>query len=151
MLLPLLHIPAHLCFRGTHPPFAARRSRRIWKPNVVTKRLYSDAMGHEVQLKLTTTALRQIDRSGGLDRYLLKTPDRLLHSDVGSDLKFRIGLIYRQRWFQEAAARRRAAAEGALGLPPGGGGGAMGLLERAAAVAQQQQQKQRRQPPPQLP
>ncbi len=117
----------------------------------MTKRLYSDAMGHEVQLKLTTTALRQIDRSGGLDRYLLKTPDRLLHSDVGSDLKFRIGLIYRQRWFQEAAARRRAAAEGALGLPPGGGGGAMGLLERAAAVAQQQQQKQRRQPPPQLP
>jgi hypothetical protein len=37
---------------------AARRSRRIWKPNVVCKRLYSEALGQEVQLKLTTTALR---------------------------------------------------------------------------------------------
>ncbi len=41
---------------------------------------------------------RHIDDAGGLDSYLLRTPDRLLMSDVGSDLKFRIGLVYKQRW-----------------------------------------------------
>jgi ribosomal protein L28 len=47
--------------RGTHTPPAAcdpRRSRRIWKPNVQTLRLYSDALGKEVQLKVTMHALR---------------------------------------------------------------------------------------------
>jgi hypothetical protein len=39
---------------------------------------------------------RYIDKAGGLDRYLLKTPDNLLWSDVASDLKFRINLAYKQ-------------------------------------------------------
>jgi hypothetical protein len=49
---------------------------------------------------------RSIDHAGGLDAYLLKTPDRWLFSDVGSDLKYRIGLIYKQRWYDAAQARR---------------------------------------------
>lgn len=51
---------------------------------------------------------RLIDRAGGLDQWLLHTPDRLLHSDVGSELKFRIGLIYKQRAHDEAKRRRHA-------------------------------------------
>ncbi|KAI8464270.1 MAG: hypothetical protein J3K34DRAFT_461995 [Monoraphidium minutum] len=120
-----------------------KKSRRIWKPNVVRKHLYSAALGQEVQLKLTTTALRQIDRSGGLDRYLLKTPDRLLHSDVGSDLKFRIGLIYKQRWFEEAAARRMQATAAAVGIEGGAGASAAALTPgRRQQAGQQQQQEQ---------
>jgi hypothetical protein len=44
---------------------------------------------------------RAIDKAGGLDRYLLKTPDALLWSDLGSDLKFRLGLIYRHQQHQQ--------------------------------------------------
>jgi len=40
---------------------------------------------------------RAIDTAGGLDRYLLKTPDSLLHSDVASDLKFKLSHIYRHK------------------------------------------------------
>lgn len=52
-------------------------------------------------------ACRQIDKAGGLDRYLLKTPDSLLHSDVGSDLKFQLGLIYRHKQYQERQQQRQ--------------------------------------------
>lgn len=50
---------------------------------------------------------RAIDRAGGLDRYLLKTPDSLLYSDVGSDLKFRIGLIYRHMWHEQRQQQKQ--------------------------------------------
>ncbi len=52
--------------------------------------------------------------SGGLDRYLLTRPDAKLFSDVGSELKLKIGLIQKQQqlaevqqWQAELAAQRR--------------------------------------------
>ncbi|WIA38192.1 hypothetical protein OEZ86_001541 [Tetradesmus obliquus] len=121
------------------------RSRVIRKPNVVKRRLYSQALGEKLQLNVTTTALRAIDRAGGLDRYLLKTPDSLLYSDLGSDLKFKIGLLYRHNWHEQrqqqqgqqqlqlpgaAAAAKKAAAQLA-----GGGRRSKSLLPPAAAAA----------------
>jgi hypothetical protein len=57
---------------------------------------------------------RQIDSSGGLDRYLLTRPDAKLFSDVGSELKLKIGLMKQQQqlaevqqWQAELAAVRR--------------------------------------------
>jgi hypothetical protein len=40
-----------------------------------------------VTANVTTAALRQVDRLGGLDNYLLHTPDRKLASALGSKLK----------------------------------------------------------------
>jgi hypothetical protein len=98
---------------------------------------------------------RQIDRAGGLDRYLVRTPDKLLHSDVGSDLKFRIGLIMKQRWYEEAAARRRDATAAALGIEAGGtpgarlaaGGEPQGEQQQQAAAQQADQPQQKPQQP----
>lgn len=49
----------------------AGRTKRVWLPNVQTKRLYSDALEQPVQMKVTTYVLRCIDKAGGLDNYLL--------------------------------------------------------------------------------
>jgi ribosomal protein L28 len=38
------------------------RTRRSWKPNVHTKRIWSDAFGTMLKLRVTTHALRCIDR-----------------------------------------------------------------------------------------
>eukprot|EP00879_Flechtneria_rotunda_P003408 GHRR01003636.1.p1 GENE.GHRR01003636.1~~GHRR01003636.1.p1 ORF type:complete len:165 (+),score=54.59 GHRR01003636.1:196-690(+) len=116
------------------------RSKKLRKPNVIKRRLYSQALGEKVQLKLTTTALRAIDRAGGLDRYLLKTPDSLLHSDVGSDLKFRIGLIYRHKWHQQQLQKQQQQLQltaGPAQQPPGRlpSSSASSLLPPAAAAA----------------
>jgi ribosomal protein L28 len=46
------------------------RTRRIWRPNIKVKALWSEALGRRVRLRMVTSVLRTIDRVGGLDAYL---------------------------------------------------------------------------------
>ncbi|KAG8774649.1 39S ribosomal protein L24, mitochondrial [Ceratobasidium sp. 428] len=56
---------------GNNVPHSMTKTRRTWLPNVQNKRLFSETLGHHVQLKVTTRALRTIDKYGGLDGYLV--------------------------------------------------------------------------------
>ncbi|KAL3479869.1 ribosomal L28 family-domain-containing protein [Aspergillus californicus] len=47
------------------------KTRRFWKPNVRRKKMYSEALGEWLFIKITRTSLRTIRKSGGLDKYLL--------------------------------------------------------------------------------
>jgi ribosomal protein L28 len=47
---------------GNAVSHSERHTRRTWKPNVIRKRLYSEALGTWLKLRLTTKALRCIDR-----------------------------------------------------------------------------------------
>jgi ribosomal protein L28 len=47
------------------------RSLRRWNPNVINKRVWSDALEDWVRFKMTTRALKEIDNIGGIDNYLL--------------------------------------------------------------------------------
>lgn len=47
------------------------KTRRMWKPNVRRKKLWSDALQEFLFIKVTRKALRTIRKSGGLDNYLL--------------------------------------------------------------------------------
>ena len=58
---------------STPAPTHQNSSRRTWKPNVQQKSLWLSAAGRHVRLPVTTTALRTIDKSGGLDAFLLNT------------------------------------------------------------------------------
>ncbi|KAM0787556.1 hypothetical protein ACM66B_003626 [Microbotryomycetes sp. NB124-2] len=51
------------------------KTRRRWLPNVQTKSLFSEALGHKIKLRVTTGALRTIDKMGGLDSYLFRVKD----------------------------------------------------------------------------
>jgi len=82
-----------------------KKSRRMWLPNVVRARLWSDALGRSVCLPATAAALRAVDAAGGLDRYLASTPDALLHSDVASELRLEVLMA------QRAARERRKQVE----------------------------------------
>jgi len=85
-----------------------KRSRRVWMPNVVGARLWSAALGRTVRLPATAAALRAVDAAGGLDRYLSATPDKLLHSDVASEL--RLEVLMAQRAAKEGQKQAAAAA-----------------------------------------
>ncbi|GAA5885582.1 hypothetical protein JCM6882_007481 [Rhodosporidiobolus microsporus] len=62
------------------------KTRRSWLPNVQQKNVYSEALGRSLRLKVTTGALRTIDKCGGLDAYLFRmTPERL--GDRGMQLR----------------------------------------------------------------
>ncbi|KAF6012280.1 hypothetical protein HII12_002433 [Brettanomyces bruxellensis] len=48
------------------------RTPRSWLPNVVTKRLWSEALNKTIKIRLTSRVLRTITKEGGLDNYLTK-------------------------------------------------------------------------------
>lgn len=73
----------------TRAPFCLRpaRTKRSWFPNVKRKTYSSRLLGVKLQLRVTTAAMRCIDKAGGFDSYVFHTPDHKLDSKLGSYLK----------------------------------------------------------------
>ncbi len=67
---------------GNNVSHAVNRTRRRFLPNLQSNTLQSDILGEGVRLKLSTKAIRTIDFKGGLDSFLLGTPDRKLASEA---------------------------------------------------------------------
>ncbi|KAA1475347.1 mitochondrial 50S ribosomal protein L28-like protein [Dentipellis sp. KUC8613] len=63
---------------GNNVPFSKHKTRRTWLPNVHSKRLFSDALGVNVRVKLSTRALKTINKYGSFDQYVLQTKSELL-------------------------------------------------------------------------
>lgn len=63
---------------GNNVSHANNRTRRRFLPNLQATSLLSDTLGTMVRMRVTTSAIRTVERNGGLDAYLLKTPDRHL-------------------------------------------------------------------------
>ena len=59
---------------GNNVSHAHNRSRRRFLPNIQRTSLLSDILGQPIRLRLSTGALRTIEKNGGLDAYLLSTP-----------------------------------------------------------------------------
>jgi large subunit ribosomal protein L28 len=47
------------------------KTRRYWRPNIHSKRLWSDSLANFVRVRVTTRVLRTLDKVGGLDEYVL--------------------------------------------------------------------------------
>ncbi|ORY91839.1 ribosomal L28 family-domain-containing protein [Syncephalastrum racemosum] len=91
----------HIQF-GNNNPFSKKKTRRTWLPNVQSKKLYSDALQKFIDLKVTTSILRTIDKKGGLDRYLLDTRDKNLFSEKALELKGQITRSLQRKAEQQA-------------------------------------------------
>lgn len=63
---------------GNNVSHAHNKSRRRFLPNVQDTSLLSDALGQTVRLRLSTRAIRSVEHKGGLDAFLLDTPDAKL-------------------------------------------------------------------------
>ena len=74
---------------GNNVSHANNKTRRRFLPNMQQTSLMSDVLGTTVRLRLTTHAIRTIEHNGGLDAFLLGTPDRNL-PDEAQVLKRRI-------------------------------------------------------------
>ena len=60
---------------GNNVSHAHNRTRRRFLPNLHDKALLSEALGRMVRLRVSASAIRTVERHGGLDAYLMKTPD----------------------------------------------------------------------------
>lgn len=74
---------------GNHVSHANNKTKRVYRPNLQTVSLASEALGQDVRLKISMNALRSVDRSGGLDAFLMKCKDDIL-SDRALKLKRQI-------------------------------------------------------------
>lgn len=63
---------------GNRRSHAENKTKHTFRPNLHTQRLYSEALGFEVSMKISTRALRTVDVKGGLDKFLLSTNDSRL-------------------------------------------------------------------------
>ncbi|MCF8467568.1 MAG: 50S ribosomal protein L28 [Sneathiella sp.] len=60
---------------GNNVSHAKNRTRRRFLPNVQEVRLISDALGRSFNMKVSASALRSVEHTGGLDKFLLKSRD----------------------------------------------------------------------------
>ncbi len=60
---------------GHNVSHANNKTKRVFRPNLQVISLASDALGQVFKLKISMSALRSVDRTGGLDAYLLKAKD----------------------------------------------------------------------------
>ena len=57
---------------GNNVSHANNRTRRRFLPNLQHARIQSDVLGRKVSLRLSTSAMRTIEKHGGLDAFLMQ-------------------------------------------------------------------------------
>lgn len=67
---------------GNNVSHANNKTRRRFLPNLQETSLLSDILGTSIRLRLSTRAIRTVELKGGIDAFLLNTPDRRLPEDV---------------------------------------------------------------------
>ncbi|MBT5037375.1 MAG: 50S ribosomal protein L28, partial [Rhodospirillaceae bacterium] len=60
---------------GNNVSHAHNKTRRRFLPNLQSKAMLSDALGKSVRFRVSTSAMRTVEHHGGLDSYLLNTPN----------------------------------------------------------------------------
>ncbi|MDD2860890.1 MAG: 50S ribosomal protein L28 [Acidiphilium sp.] len=83
---------------GNNVSHANNKSRRRFLPNLQDSSVQSEALGHSVKLRVTPRGLSTIEHKGGLDAFLLTTPNR----------KLTVEALTLKRRVIKAAAKREA-------------------------------------------
>jgi len=67
---------------GNYVSHANNKSRRRFLPNLQETSLFSESLGRNVRLRVSTNGLRTIEHKGGLDAYLIDTATTSLDTDM---------------------------------------------------------------------
>lgn len=78
---------------------AENKTRRTFRPNLVDVTLISDALQRKVRLRVSANALKTVERTGGLDAFLMKAKD-----DILSDRCLRLKRDIKKANSEQAAA-----------------------------------------------
>jgi len=72
------HLTGTHSHSGQNVSHSNRKSKRRFEPNLQHTHLHSAALGRRVRIRVSTRALRTVQKRGGLDAYLLATDDAKL-------------------------------------------------------------------------
>ena len=92
---------------GHNVSHANNKTRRRFLPNLQHATMHSEALGRRVSLRLSTSAMRTIEKHGGLDAFLMQARNAEL-ADEARQLKREI----------KAAQAADCGADGVLAFPP---------------------------------
>jgi len=67
---------------GHNVSHSNRKTNRRFQPNLQKVSLASDVLGQPIPLRVSTRALRTVQKKGGLDLFLLKTADKDLTEEA---------------------------------------------------------------------
>ncbi|MDR3523578.1 MAG: 50S ribosomal protein L28 [Acetobacteraceae bacterium] len=74
---------------GNNVSHANNKTRRRFLPNIQVSSMLSDILGSSVTMRLSTRGIRTVEHNGGIDAYLLSTPNSKLTSEA-REMKRRI-------------------------------------------------------------
>jgi large subunit ribosomal protein L28 len=63
---------------GNNVSHANNKTRRRFLPNLQDTSMLSDVLGTPVRMRLSTRGIRTVEHNGGIDAFLLSTPNRKL-------------------------------------------------------------------------
>lgn len=63
---------------GNNVSHANNKTRRRYLPNMQEASFFSEILGTPVRMRLSVNGMRTVEHNGGLDAFLLGTPDRRL-------------------------------------------------------------------------
>ena len=72
---------------GNNVSHANNKTKRIYRPNLQTIDLVSEALGNSYKLKIAMNTLRSVDKVGGLDAFLAQLIAASIHDGPGSALE----------------------------------------------------------------
>lgn len=67
---------------GNNVSHAQNKTKRRFMPNLQEIRLFSESLGRYVKIRLSVKGLRTVEHKGGLDAFLLGTPNSKLENDM---------------------------------------------------------------------
>jgi len=88
---------------GNNVSHANNKTRRRFLPNLQVSSMLSDTLGSEVRMRLSTRGIRTVEHNGGIDAYLLGTPNSKLTEEARA-VKRRIERAQAKRAASTAAA-----------------------------------------------
>ncbi|HEY1709732.1 MAG TPA: 50S ribosomal protein L28 [Rhizomicrobium sp.] len=63
---------------GNNVSHANNKTKRVYRPNLQTIALASEALGNSYKLRIAMNTLRSVEANGGLDPFILKAKDAVL-------------------------------------------------------------------------
>jgi large subunit ribosomal protein L28 len=67
---------------GHNVSHSKRRTKRRFLPNLQVASLWSEQLGAAVKVRLSAAGLRTVEHNGGIDGFLLETPDAKLTAEA---------------------------------------------------------------------
>jgi len=67
---------------GNNVSHAHNKTKRKFLPNLQKASLLSDALNHSISMRLSTSAIRSVEKKGGIDLYLLSMHNSFLSPEM---------------------------------------------------------------------